>query len=371
MPIPVPGQPSTDLLERYQVGEPASSMHFRSMIQTINHLRAYVVQPYIGTSYQVPPSQFVSPATVKYPVLFIPTTGVLVARIQCTTHAYTQGNRWNFSAVTIDGAAATLITGSDAVFDGDDTNISSPNERQRKSHIGYVSLSGLSTTAVHTLLLEFSNTDDTNGLAALSVHEVPYAMVDPAGNPSTEPGVNEAWPDARNRLYEGSGSNGAGTQRLINELLRVRAKSRHHWWIATPEDDTLTIKKTGAGTGQLNYQGAFDTSRDPYFFMVPKRLTSSGNTYKLHVRYKWGGVAGAAFVRVSVDTSEDEYANTLTLVSAVLTLANTGGAYTVGSTATFQIPVDGPGHRVRIRFDGDADGSDLHITNLSLIEEET
>lgn len=57
--------------------------------------------------------------------------------------------------------------------------------------------------------------------------------------------------------------------------------------------------------------------------------------------------------------------------STVSAWANQGTLGGSVSTATFQIPVDGPGHRVRIRFDGDADGSDLHITNLSLIEEET
>lgn len=373
MPIPVPSRPAPDELLRYRVNQPASSMHWRTMAQQLNFLRAYCVEPYASVNYVEPSAEFAAASTINYPILFIPSRGAKLARVQFETQNHTHGNRFQFSAATVDAAAATFIAGSSESFTGDIV-ASAMNERLRKTNFGYLDVSSYSTTAVHELLLTLTCTEAQKGLASLSVVECPQSMIDPNGNASTEPGVNEAWPDARNRLYEGGSTTGAGTQRFLNEATWARTRMRRHWQIATHESAGYTWLRAAAsvGFGQLNYQGSVGTAYDPYHYMRTARRSSAVyNYYKLHARYKWGGAAGTALIRVTCETSEDNWNTILSTTTGTINIVNTAGAYTVGSSTSFGVPIDGAGQRVRLSFGAISDGSDLDITNLALIEEET
>jgi len=349
-------------------------MHFRTQIQNLNHLRGYVVEPYASVSYTEPAAEFAAASTINYPILFINTPGIALARVQCETQAHTTGNLWNISSATIDGGAATWINGTSNALQNIDTPCSATNERLRKSQAGYLSLSGLSTTSVHTALFTMTCTNAQQGLASLSMTECPYAAIDPSGNPTTEPGINEAWPDARNRIFAGSSSTGAGTQRLIEEARLARIRHRRHWQIATHESSGYTwLRAAGSpGFGALNWQGGTGTAYDPTFYMrAARRSAVVGNYYKFYARYKWGGVAGSALIRITCETSENNWSNIITTTNAQVNLVNTAGGWTVGSSSAFYIPLDGAGQRVRLSFGAISDGSDLEITNLALIEEET
>lgn len=370
MPIPVPGQPSSHVLESFQVGEPASAVHFRAQIQTINHLRAGIGQVLASVAYHE--AAFTAPATVKYTVLFVPSYGAQVARLQCEMHPHTQGNKWHFSAVEIDGVAATVIATSPSPYKGHDMEVSATNQRLRSTHIAYVSLAGLDITAPHELTLTLSNTNDTHGLASLSLIEVPFGLIDPNGYPSSEVGANEAWPDARSRLFEGTDETGGGTQRLIEELRRIRIYRHWHWQIATPEHDSYAIKRAAAvGSGIFDFQGSFGTSYEPTWTMRARKLAAITNGAKFYARYKWNGVAGTANIMLTTETSEDDFLTVLSSAAVQLSLVNTAGGYVVGTSSALPIPLDGPGQRVRVRVEADNDSNDLHITNLALVEYET
>jgi len=374
MPIPVPARPTADQLLRYRSNQPASAMHFRTQIQNLNFLRGYVVEPYASVCYAEPAAEYALGSTINYPLLFTNTPGVALARVQLEAMAHSTGNLWNISSTTIDGGAATWINGTSNVLQNIDSPCPATNERLRRSHFGYLSLSGLSTTSVHTALFTMNCTAAQKGLSSLSMTECPYAMIDPNGNPTTEPGVNEAWPDARNRIFAGTASTGAGTQRLIEEARLARIRHRRHWQIATHESSGYTwLRAAAPGTfGALDWQGATGTAYDPVFFMrAARRSAVVGNYYKFHARYKWGGAAGTALIRITCETSENNWSNIITTTTANVNLVNTGGGWTVGSSSAFYIPLDGAGQRVRLSFGAISDGSDLEITNLALIEEET
>ena len=372
MPIPIPTRPPADLLARYRAGEPASAMHFRTLIQKTNWLRAHVVQPYFSGCFHEPAAAEVGPGTMTYNVLFIPTPGVQVIRVQFETHAHTLGNTFYVDDVLIDGVSVTPIVSS-PVFDTPGPPVSAPADRLRSTHVAYFLLDSLSSTTCYTLTLQVSFASEFKGLSSLSVCEVPLPLVDPNGNPSSEPGVNEAWPDARNRIFAGTASTGAGTQRLIREATYARTRARQHWQIVAPEDDTKCFKQAASvGFAQLDYQEAFGTTYDPTFYLRAKRRSAvNTNSYRVYIRYKWAGTAGTALFRATIDSSEDNWANLIsTDTSGTIALANTAGAYTVASDPC-TLFLDGAGQRNRVTFGAISDTHDLFITNIALIEEET
>lgn len=373
MSIPVPARPPTDILARYQTGEPASAMHFRNAAQKINFLRAYAVQPYYSGCFPEPAAALTGPDFLLYNVLFIPTPGVTVFRVQIETHAHTLGNTFYISDTQIDGKTASPLTGSSAVFSGETTPVSSPMDRLRKTHTAYFEIDSLDTTTAHTFTLWVNYANEFKGLSSLSVCEVPYGAIDPNGNPTTEPGLNEAWPDARNRIPEGSASVGYGTQRLIREATYARKRARLHWQIAAPEDDAKCFKQAAIGSfNPLDYQECFGTTYDPSFYVRAKRRSStSTNSYKLWLRYKWAGAAGIALFRATIESSEDNWTNIMsTDTTGTIALANTAGIYTVASDSC-TLFLDGAGQRNRLTFGAISDTHDLYITNIALIEEET
>lgn len=373
MPIPVPQRPTPDILARYQANQPASAMHFRNQIQRTNFLRGYAVQPYFSGCYPEPSANFGPTETQLYNLLFIPTPGVSLARVQIETHAFSSNKLFSISAVKIDGADATPITGSNDVFSNNSAPVTASVERLRKTHTMFLDISALDPDTIHTLTLWCYTPVESKGISSISFCECPYAMIDPNGNPTTEPGVNEAWPDARNRIFAGTASTGAGTQRLIEEVSLARTHARQHFQIATLEDDTRCFKRAASGSfGQLDYQDSFGTTYDPTFYMRAKRKSAvNTNAYKLYARYKWAGAAGTALIRATIESSEDNW-NTIisTDTTGTINLVNTAGVYTIGE-ASCTLFLDGAGQRNRITFGVISDTHDLYITNLALIEEET
>jgi len=374
MPIPIPTRPPADLLARYRGGEPASAMHFRTLIQKTNWLRAHVVQPYFSGCFQEPAAAQVGPGQMIYNVLFIPTPGVQVIRVQFETHAHTLGNTFYVDDVLIDGVSTTPIVES-GVFSGSTgaVGVSAPADRLRSTHVAYFVVDTITSTSVHTLTLLVNFAAEFKGLSSLSVCEVPLPLVDPSGNPTTEPGVNEAWPDARNRIFAGTASTGAGTQRMIREATYARTRARQHWQIVAPEDDTKCFKQAASvGFAQLDYQEAFGTTYDPTFYLRAKRRSAvNTNAYKVYIRYKWAGAAGTALFRATIDSSEDNWANIIsTDTTGTINLANTAGGYVVASDPC-TLFLDGAGQRNRVTFGAISDTHDLYITNIALIEEET
>lgn len=373
MPIPVPNRWQPDVLARYQVNEPASAMHFRSMIQKANFLTGYALQSYFSGCYPEPSTNYAATNAQTYNFLFIPTPGVQVARVQLETYNHTTGNQFKITNVWIDGVGVTPLTGSDTVFSNTNAQQTATTERLRQSHKMYLDISSYSSTSVHTLTIDVTYTNESKGISHVSFCEVPLSMIDPNGSPSTEAGANEAWPDNRNRLFEGSATTGAGTQRLIRQATNARKRSRLHWQIATPEDDSRCIKQTASvGFAQLEYLDCFGTDYDPYFFIRAKRRSSTSvNNCKVYIRYKWAGAAGSALFRATIESSEDNWANIIsTDTTGTINLANTAGGYVIASDPC-TLFLDGAGQRNRVSFGAISDTHDLYITNIALIEEET
>jgi hypothetical protein len=118
---------------------------------------------------------------------------------------------------------------------------------------GLIKVTSLAVNTIHDLVFTVAIVSSTStvyprSLYRLHVVEVPPADADPVGAPSTEIGLDAAWPMTLNRLESGTTGTARGFVRLFGQLDAARAQVHHHWQLCCDETGLDATSVTFAGT---------------------------------------------------------------------------------------------------------------------------
>jgi hypothetical protein len=358
MPTTVPQTPAAAELRRLAVGQPVSSAHGQRWASDLAHLLAHAVEPVFARSF---PLITAGSNTVRVPYARSP--GVQLLYVAVELHPAAAGDAGTI-ALTLTGA--TLLAGSSSELDGA-VSIRCETTRARFGviHDGYLDVSGVTAGTIQDLAVAWTASVGSNGIYRLHVAEVPLLDVDPAGAPSTEVGVNGAWPAPQNRLCDSAGgvtTVGHGFARVIAQLDKARAGMKRHWSIATIEHVSHALTRTGAGMGALTWQGG---SYSPVFRLRARRLytTATANAYTLRVRYWMSDGATTATFRAIINGANSD-----------LALTNKNGVGNAGAlTMATTVPTSTVDQDVGITVEAEitAGAGILYVDMVALIEAET
>lgn len=392
MASPIPQRPTPSQLASRRVGAPLSAAHGRRWAQEANFNRAFAV-PSVATIYV--PEAHVCGTSQDYAFLYRRTPGVQVLRIGVRLHPYnasgTIGTALSGRLQVFYGTSpasltqATLAGQGELSAFGSETQVALPSRvvRVHDDHVCDVDVSGFSTSSTYVVIVRFrpNATGQTNGISTINAIEVPLADTTPTADPLStgEPGLNEAEPDVRNRVYAGSATSVGGMARLVSEMDRARSSVRRHMQVGLPLDFPATRNNTVNGALNWGTSNGVGSTYDPYFRMRARRLYEAGSTnrYRFWALYRfdptYSGLAGA-FATVEASTLTTGGATTQTATAA---LADTGTAWALTS-ATIDVPTDGTNQLVDVRFsaatantDGVTTTSDIaSFMAFALIEEE-
>lgn len=383
MPVPVNARPSPSTLLSCRAGAPCSSAHGRRRAQTLNFLRAYAL-PHLAEARFNPYS--VATSSRVY-ALYRRTPGVQVVQLTIALHATQDGGSAKSAVLEVEagtnlsGLSPVAFLSQNASFGGvESVFLPSRKARLRDELVGFVDVSGFDPADLIAFRITYtpSATGEMNGIARVSLSEVPLATVDPTSAPTTEPGVNEAEPDVRNRIHQGTTTSRTGLLRLFAQLDLARSAVRGHLQIIAPHDHP--ISRDSLSLGPLDWGGAIGTSWDARFRLRARRLYAAGTPQRctLAAIYSYSatypsGLANA-FIRATATTIGLGGA---TASTADLPLAHTGASYAIGTT-TFDVPTDGTDQRVELSFAARTESTDgfsiahdpLSIVALALIDDE-
>lgn len=391
MASPIPQRPTPSQLASRRVGAPLSAAHGRRWAQEANFNRAFAVPSVACMGFATPHT---TSGATDYCLIYRRTPGIQVLRVTVQFHPFdlyggssTTGTLSVLVGTTHAGATAATLSGQGELgaFGGSQTfPLPSFKQRVADEWTTDVDVSALSTSNTYVVVLRFTptTTGQRNGLARVTAIEVPLADTAPTADPLStgEPGLNEAEPDVRNRVYAGSATAVGGMARLVSEMDRARSSVRRHMQVCVPMSDSAWRNNTVNGAltwgSEINAVGS---TWDPTWRIRARRLYEAGSTnrYRFWALYRYAptysGVAGS-FATVVASTLATGGATTQ---SATAALVATSGAWLLAST-TIDVPTDGTNQLVDITFsaatantDGVTTTSDpAYFAALALIEEE-
>jgi hypothetical protein len=200
---------------------------------------------------------------------------------------------------TLSGTTSRL-NGTDAV-ECSRTDLRLPTPHERVFDVSTLTVG----TRYEIRVVTASSSGTAQGLHSLSAYVIPRDALDPAGAPTTEPGVSPPYAMARNPIFAGSattaGDAGQGTERIIYVLDEARAKSRRWMQMATLQSDTYAWARTAAGFAVLDNWRYSGGAGDPRFTTRAKRLygTSVENTLQAIVHYRTTNGAATGVLRIA------------------------------------------------------------------------
>lgn len=391
MPSPVNPRPTPATLASLQVGKPVSSAHGRRAAQELNYLRAHAVQA-IGEA-QFPQALGASTSASAY-LLYRKTPGVVALRVCAKFHhgdvpdslggylrlAVAAGSSPNTFTTLPDPSPTPIANFIGTVSDlwTASTFQSLPNAdlREHEEHVAFVDVSAFDEAETYVVRITYTAEDSSNdGLWSWSLHEVPLATVDPVAAPTTEPGVNEAEPDSRNRIYQGTSGGKGGLLRVWSELDAARSEVRRH------AQTGRYCTRNSTSLGALEWQGStgYGSGNDPKFVVRARKLYAAGTTnavaFKaLYVYDPTYATLTNSKLRVTVDSTPFGGATTTTFD---LPLTDSGTNFALGSVAA-SLPTDGTGQLCEVTFSAQTSNTDgvsttsdpVLVFALALIEDE-
>lgn len=358
MATSVPSQPTPARLARLAVGQPVSSAHGSRWAQDLAFLEAYALPPVAAAT--LPQTSATSPSTLRVAYARSPGCQLLLVRVQQHPRAAI-GARSTITA-TLTGATWYVANG----LDGTAELNAPPHDRRDEGGVvvGYLDVSGVTAGTVQDLAIVTANVaDNPYGLREVLVAELPVAAVDPVGAPTTEVGVDGAWPSRDNPLYDGATDQARGFVRLWDRLDAARTKVRRHWQVCALEDTAGAFSCTATGAfGSVVFRPT--TGADPAWRLRARALwgasASTPNRYTFRVRYRTANAGGTVKIRPVFNGV------------AGATLSVGGTTSWTAATVTVEVPTDGTDQEVTIRFEAmtDATAGTLYISQLALIEDE-
>ena len=401
MPSYVPQRPVPSDLTSRQIGKAVSSAHGKRWAQSINHGRGFGVMPVCAHNYFPHRTN----GSIDYWAIYKRTPGVEALRVAFRLHKDFSTTRQ--ARITIDAgttvagiAAVSYIGGTPYFLDG--TNylpLPYGDARQSPEYVAYIDVSGWSTSNLYAVRLQYTPlfNNNINGVRSWSLQECPRATLDIVNDPTNEPGVDEAWPDVRNRVHAGTTGTASGLVRIAGEIDVLRTQHRRHLQINCPgENGQHVTVGSQTFTGIVNTYWTANNMADAALTWVrphnqdlvlrcrPRKLYQStpGNAYRFAAIYSfdpaWVDFTNS-HLKVQSDTSGVGGAGTTT---TRLALTNTGalGTYVLGSVGGHGQFIDGNSPLAPIEetsfLASTADNpvttsAECRVLCLALIEEET
>ena len=198
------------------------------------------------------------------------------------------------------------------------------------------------------------------------VEEIALADTDALNNPTTELGVNAAWPIApAGQLIEGDAAEGDGFARVLYELENARYRTRRHCqWAhieydpASPYLGTSGIKCTTTAASW----GSFTNIDGSLQLQARELYTGTADKYTVWIRYLCS-VGGK--LRIGVTPVGGSTTNTDVTLSA-------SSVWATATVSSIDIPVTGTNAEVEISLQGQVNSTGtLYLANFALIENET
>lgn len=365
MPLPVPDRPSPFRLSAVKVGNPVARRHGQRLINDLAFLHAYNVQSIADTSLDYDTG---GTTPLDLSVFYARSPGAQALLV-------------GLELIEADSAQATCTFTDDAgdpldwlVHNGlDGSRALAPPPATTsipQQYWGVVDVSALPTDGtLQRLNLEYVRTSAAAGVRRVFAREVPQAQVDPAGDPTAEPGASPAWPDYRpgvlnaaTGLVDGSATSNLGWVRLHDQLEQARLYWRawRQWcyWEFDAFAPTTTSTSYGAFTWGIG--GTYT----PKWWTRSRRLygtttgTAVAETVNAVVRYKCTAASGG-HIRITT------YDGT-TSVDNDFAVANSA-AYATAALGTLPLPTNNTDQRVRVMVTGKVDSAGaLYVPNITL-----
>lgn len=403
MPTYVPQRPVASLLRSRRTGAAVSSAHGRRWAQSINHLRGWAVQPVGSWAYH----PHTTNGATDYYAIYRRTPGVELLRVAVRLHANVGGSTNRTASLgitagtTVAGLSAVSYVGSTPTSLDGSTAVPLPyaSARQCPEYVAYVDVSGFSVGSYYVIRLRYTPASNGghNGVRTWSLHECPRSTLDVVGDPTTEPGLDDAWPDVRNRIHTGTTGTASGLLRLASEIDVARTQHRRHLQINCPATNATypsTTLYAIAGT-PATYWTANSTTEAALNWRVPpgqdlllrhrpRKLYQStpGNNYRFLAIYAFNP-AWADFTNsyLRVRSSSANTGGAIT-TNTNLALTNTGAltTFVLGSVGAHGTSIDGTtpfapieevSFAARTADNPVTTSSELRVVALAIIEEET
>lgn len=313
MPLPVPNEMAQQPMTAVRVARPVSTATGQApqQIMSLLHGRCKAI---LGSNAGLP----LANGDVRWTYKHEPAARVLKVELRLNVGTTTAARAT--IATSLNGST-TKLAGTTDEQDGT-VALGCPTTRIRvpSRHVCYFDTSGLTVGSLYDLLVTTGTSAGTpQGIYSLSAETLPRDVLDPENNPSTDQGIQFAFPRGDNPIFAGSATTaadaGGGTERYIYELDQWRAKSvRYPLQIATVENDTYSWNTTSATFANLTGIGtAAFNARVTRFY-----TTSVKGAYKARCRYKvtGGGNAVLRITSTSVAAGTTDNNDSATLTSA-------------------------------------------------------
>jgi hypothetical protein len=381
MPTPVAPYPTASRLLATAVDEPVSSAHGRRRAQHLNFLRAHLAQSVAVARFGPTTTNFLGLGGWVH-FFYRRTPGIQAVRLGVKLHPAQSGGSSKTAVLAVDvGTApgsmspATILSASDSFGGVESVTLPDAKVRVRDELVAFLDVRALDPANVYLVRVSYTPAvaNEANFFSRVSLHEVPLAAVDPSGDPTNEPGVNEAEADVRNRVHQGTTGGPTGLLRLFGEYDVARTKVRAHAQISTPQG--YSWNGASGGLAALNWGvGGYD----PRLRGRARRRYAAGtyNRYTVCALYgfapTYAGVA-ACKLRVSAATpagTDGTFAD--------VALVDTAGGYAVG-TATLDVTTADADQRFELAVTAATESTDgvsfatdtVRLHALALIEDES
>lgn len=301
---------------------------------------------------------------------------------------------------TIAGVSSvSYVGGTPSFLDGSTTSpVPYVQSRQAPELTAYIDVTGFTVGTLYAIRLRYTPTTNGgyNGVRMWSLQECPRSTLDIVGDPTNEPGLDEAEPDIRNRIRTGTTGTNGGMLRLASELDIARTKHRRHLQISCPSSGTyanispfssmggVSSYWTVNSTTETNPDWRAPAGQNILLRARPRKLYQStpGNNYRFAAIYAFN--PGWADFTNSYLKAQSDSTNTGGVISTTtaLPLTNTGAltTFVVGSVGGHGTSIDGnspfapieENSFIAITADNPVTTSaECRLLCLALIEEET
>jgi hypothetical protein len=168
--------------------------------------------------------------------------------------------------------------------------------------VGYLDVSAVPVGTIQQLTFTYERSG-VGAFKSIFAAEMPLDQIEPFGLPTTEVGVAE--PTTRDRIVDGSASDGYGMVRVVSSLDSARKDMRFHAnMVCRPQDDLYALIRTGS-TAVGNFSitenlGTYVWLGELRFRVRRLFTTATPNQYTWGVVYKTSNAGVGGKVRLTV-----------------------------------------------------------------------
>ena len=355
MGSPIPQSPTNVDLSRMAVGRAVSAAHTRRWCDDLNFLRGRVVACVGGS---VPSGVGDESGAVYIRIPYHHTPGIVALRVEVTLRAGANNQTGYITVTSSEGTTWILHNG----LDGSRPLIAPSGFRAFHTFSGVLDISGHSDVLeVITLKIDPISSAKIE-CSRFLVEEIALADTAVIDYPTSEPGINAAWPIApTGQLIEGDAAEADGYAKVLDELENARYRTRRHCQWAHIEYDPASPYLSTSGikcTTVAASWGSFTNIDGSLQLQARELYSGTADKYTVWIRYLCS-VGGK--LRIGVTPVGGSTTNTDVTLSA-------SAVWATATVSSIDIPATGTNAEVEISLQGQVStAGSLYIANFALI----